>query len=618
MDVTVVIPVFNPGPFIEPCIDGLLAQTLGPQRCEFVFVDDGSTDETPARLDDLAAAHANVLVRHEPNSGWPGRPRNIGIDSSHGEFVFFCDQDDWLAPDALETLVATARRTGADVVVGKMVGRRRAVPIELFRNSRDSATVYDSGLMWALTPHKLFRRTLLQREDLRFGEGRRRLEDHTFVTDAYFAADVVSVVADRPIYHHIRRPDSGNAAYSGFEPVSYYGYAREAMDIVARHTEPGPDRERAMWRFLRSQLLDRLSEPIILRTDDELLATTFAEVRKLLLERYPRIDLDRPWPLHRARAAAIRADRPDLLLDIARRAAGVEASGRTVTATADGSTWRLAVESTMRDAAGDPVPIVASAEGWHVPSILTSAAEDRPSSSEEILTSLRGRLTLREHTSFEEWIVPGPVTTCLAPAPTAGAGAHTAAIEIDAHLDVRTIAGGRPLPAGRWHVRLGLTALGLNRAAGLPISDEVIAALPAATVYGTPAVFVQPVRTADGCLRIDVRRTVRALAATLAANPLRFASSTASDLRLALPLVAGDDFTAQRCWVELRQSADLPAVQRRAELLSARAAGMEIQVPIEPDRRPAPGGYQIWLTFRRDQPSEPIGTITIDTDEKSK
>src|SRR3954469_11880821 len=86
VDVTVVVPVYNTGEFIEPCIRSLLDQSLPADRYEVIFVDDGSTDETPARLGRLAAEASNVHVFHIPNSGWPGKPRNVGIDNAQGDY----------------------------------------------------------------------------------------------------------------------------------------------------------------------------------------------------------------------------------------------------------------------------------------------------------------------------------------------------------------------------------------------------------------------------------------------------------------------------------------------------------------------------------------------------
>jgi glycosyltransferase involved in cell wall biosynthesis len=44
--VSVVVPVFNPGPYVQPCLSSLLGQTLGRERYEIIVVDDGSTDGT--------------------------------------------------------------------------------------------------------------------------------------------------------------------------------------------------------------------------------------------------------------------------------------------------------------------------------------------------------------------------------------------------------------------------------------------------------------------------------------------------------------------------------------------------------------------------------------------
>ena len=122
VSVSVVVPVYNPGKHLEPCIDSLLRQSMPADRLELIFVDDGSTDESPGRLDRLAAEHAHVHVVHQEASGWAGKPRNTGLQVATGDYVQFVDQDDWLGDEALERLHAYAVANDADVVLGKMVG----------------------------------------------------------------------------------------------------------------------------------------------------------------------------------------------------------------------------------------------------------------------------------------------------------------------------------------------------------------------------------------------------------------------------------------------------------------------------------------------------------------
>src|SRR5882757_4395182 len=120
MLVSVVIPTYNSGRYLDPGIESLLAQTLPPDEFEIILVDDGSTDGTPEHLDDLAARHLNVVVIHSEHSGWAGRPRNIGIERARGEFIQFVDQDDRMSPNALHRLTDMGRRNGSDIVLGKV------------------------------------------------------------------------------------------------------------------------------------------------------------------------------------------------------------------------------------------------------------------------------------------------------------------------------------------------------------------------------------------------------------------------------------------------------------------------------------------------------------------
>src|SRR3954471_8005615 len=122
--VSVIVPVFEPGALIEPLVASLLGQTMPEAERELIFIDDGSRDGTGQRLDALAALHPGVRVEHIPNSGWPGRPRNVGLDAARGEFVFFADHDDWLEPDALERPHPATTDHRAGIRIGKVVGHR--------------------------------------------------------------------------------------------------------------------------------------------------------------------------------------------------------------------------------------------------------------------------------------------------------------------------------------------------------------------------------------------------------------------------------------------------------------------------------------------------------------
>ncbi|MEU8316349.1 glycosyltransferase family 2 protein [Micromonospora sp. NPDC048887] len=285
--VSVVVPTYNCGANIDPLVASLTRQGLPPGGYEVIFADDGSTDGTPQRLDELAAADPHVRVLHLEHSGWPSHPRNSGLEQARGEYVFFADDDDWFGDEALARLHACARDHDADIVIGRMVGHRRGVPRELFRENRFGVTLADAPLADSMTCHKLFRRSFLERHGLRFPEGHpRRLEDHRLMAAAYLLAERVCVLADHPCYHHVRRVDAGNVTATRMDPAEYYGALRAALDIVAAHRPAAGARLRLHRRWLRKEMLSRLRGQALLNAPRQWADQVAGEVGQLLKERF--------------------------------------------------------------------------------------------------------------------------------------------------------------------------------------------------------------------------------------------------------------------------------------------------------------------------------------------
>ncbi len=316
--VSVVVPVYNPRQYLDATVESLLAQTMAPEDLELIFVDDVSTDGSGAKLDELAEQHPQVRVIHrEVNSGWSGTPRNDGIDAARGEYVQFMDQDDLLGREALERLYARARLVDADIVIGRSEGFGRKVAVDLFTRDRMLATLEDSPIIESLTPHKMFRRAFLNEHGLRFPGGRRRLEDHPFVTRAYFLAERISVLGDYVCYFHIARDDKGNAAFERLDPEGYFGNMREALDVVDEFTTPGPFRDAMMRRWLNSGIIRRARGRAFLGPTPEYRHQLVSTMHRLVNDRIPEGADAGLLPVPRVAAAALRAGDEDRLLALA-------------------------------------------------------------------------------------------------------------------------------------------------------------------------------------------------------------------------------------------------------------------------------------------------------------
>ncbi len=116
--ISVIIPAYNAERYLEQCVDSLLSCYRG--SVEVILVDDGSKDSTPALCDALARQYRQVVTAlHKPNGGVQ-TARNLGYSASKGEWIWFVDSDDVVAPQALEKLIETAATTKADAVYFNM------------------------------------------------------------------------------------------------------------------------------------------------------------------------------------------------------------------------------------------------------------------------------------------------------------------------------------------------------------------------------------------------------------------------------------------------------------------------------------------------------------------
>ncbi|MFG1709060.1 glycosyltransferase family 2 protein [Nonomuraea sp. M3C6] len=304
VDVSVVIPAHNCRTYLDRCLTAALVQRV---KKEIVVVDDGSTDGSGELLDLYAAYHpACVKVIHIDNSGGAGRPRNVGIEHATGRYVFFCDADDYLGPEALERMVAMADRNGSDIVLGKIVGHGRRAPLSMFQHSADRVELGDSTVYNSLSCFKLFRRELLERHRIRFGEGLLVGEDLLFTVHAYCHAEAISVVADYDCYHLVSRPDGSSIMQQAGsrDPLAWLAMIRGPIRLMTRHVEPGPLRDHLLRRHFRLDAFAQLGT-VFLESDDVRRKDIAREVAALCDEWYTPGVHERLNSIDRQRATAL-------------------------------------------------------------------------------------------------------------------------------------------------------------------------------------------------------------------------------------------------------------------------------------------------------------------------
>ena len=169
--VSVVIPIYNVEDKVARCLESVLTQSL--HDLEIIVVDDGTPDNSMQVVDRYAAGDNRFrVVAHERNRGLM-QARKTGYMMAEGDYVLFCDSDDYLPPRAVETFYNEAMRTGADVVSGDLtlvfpVNGQQEVRGSVLRYGSAMIPVYKSLLLDEYHHNlcgKLFRRSLLQDHD---------------------------------------------------------------------------------------------------------------------------------------------------------------------------------------------------------------------------------------------------------------------------------------------------------------------------------------------------------------------------------------------------------------------------------------------------------------------
>lgn len=169
-DLHIIIPVYNAEKYIAQCLNSVLLQQ-SDYKVIITVVNDGSTDETGAILEDISRCNSNsqiaVEVINQTNKGYSGA-RNTALKYIQGKYVTFLDADDILEDGAINNLLDAAYKWDADILQGSWYTFDSNVldyfimPLEGFL--KDNRRIF-SGFPWG----KLYKYTVL--EQFNFPEG---------------------------------------------------------------------------------------------------------------------------------------------------------------------------------------------------------------------------------------------------------------------------------------------------------------------------------------------------------------------------------------------------------------------------------------------------------------
>lgn len=239
--VSIIVPIYNAGKFLEKCLDTLTQQTL--KDIEIILVLDCPTDGSDLVAREYAEKDPRIkLIVNEHNLNI-GLSRNEGLKIARGEYIGFSDHDDWRELDMYENMYHKAIKSQADIVISSYDKHfpDKIIPHATYPPKTDDNQFKEkifahcigkntedklwepftlNGYMW----HMLYKRELIEKNKIFFLDNKQAtFEDLFFLIQIFYYAKKIIYL---PViyYHHIYHNSNGANSYSYYSIPLVIGY----------------------------------------------------------------------------------------------------------------------------------------------------------------------------------------------------------------------------------------------------------------------------------------------------------------------------------------------------------------------------------------------------------
>lgn len=200
--VSIILTVYQVEDFLPRCLESIINQSF--QDIEIIVIDDGSKDRSGTICDIYAKRDSRIRVFHKLNEG-PSASRQFGIECAKGEFIIFCDSDDWVELNMLEELYRVAKVHDSDIVWCDIVFEYegRSVVSQQRPKRFDSKTIF-SDLYYPINAsvwNKLIKSSLYSEWGVYYDKDIKYAED-LFVMMQMYSNPINTAYVSLPLYHY--------------------------------------------------------------------------------------------------------------------------------------------------------------------------------------------------------------------------------------------------------------------------------------------------------------------------------------------------------------------------------------------------------------------------------
>lgn len=215
--VSIIVPVYKVEAYLQRCVNSLTGQTY--PHVEILLVDDGSPDASGALCDKLAEQDDRIVVIHQKNQG-VSAARNHALDAMTGDWVCFCDGDDWYEKNFLEKMLECAEKEKVDYIICnyQIVSDNQPAlasgSIDGLYSGCDPKLVIACGPTSSCT--HMIRRSLFDVSGVRYPVGCRQYEELPVIPVLARYAARIGIVEDA-LYNYYQRGDGTSASNAALE-----------------------------------------------------------------------------------------------------------------------------------------------------------------------------------------------------------------------------------------------------------------------------------------------------------------------------------------------------------------------------------------------------------------
>ena len=256
--ISVVIPVYNSELYIDECLQSILKQTI-VENIELICVNDGSSDSSLDILNMYKTKFPNMIIIDQKNAG-SAIARNNGLQIANGEYVYFVDNDDYLANDnCLNELYRIAKKTSLDILnFNHLILKNnslRKVSINRENNKiytgKEYLSTAEKGNITNTPWDKLLKGSYLKEINFSYTSGVIS-DDAESLLRLFYNAKKVSFI-DNYAYVYRIRP---NSVMTGEKTEKYIISTKKILETYTAYYKS--EKDKGIKRFLKSLIFNRL------------------------------------------------------------------------------------------------------------------------------------------------------------------------------------------------------------------------------------------------------------------------------------------------------------------------------------------------------------------------